>query len=147
MVSEPIWEYMSIHQLSDRLTQIRSRRTCSSPMVRRPLFCNLANQFLTEPGVYNEGEFGIRIEDIIQSIDAPETRFDFEGDGALQFRPITLAPLQQKMIDVNLLDQDEINWINAYHRKVLTEVGDLLREQGHQKVYDWLLIQTLPITK
>lgn len=65
----------------------------------------------------------------------------------MKFKRITLVPLQQKMMDLKLLDAEEIEWINSYHAQVLDEVGSLLREQGHRREFDWLLEQTLPIKK
>lgn len=51
---------------------------------------------------------------------------------------VTLVPFQTKLLDLNLLTNDEITWINSYHEKTLKEVGALLKEQGHADTYEWL---------
>lgn len=62
---------------------------------------------MLEPGYYQDGEFGIRIEDIVQIVPA-NLKFDFNGRGALTFYTITLCPIQTKLIDPNLLDENEV---------------------------------------
>lgn len=59
----------------------------------------------------------------------------------MKFRPITLVPLQVKMMDLRLLTQEEIEWIDDYHKKVLDEVGPLVKNQDSE-AYDWLVEQT-----
>lgn len=100
----------------------------------------------SEPGYYKAGEFGIRIEDVIESVEAPDTRFDFDGRGALKFRPITLVPFQLKMIDLSLLTEGEIEWIDDYHQKVKDEVGPLVEKQDPE-AYKWLVKQTEPLPR
>lgn len=65
--------------------------------------------FVSEPGYYEHGSFGIRIESIIQVIQAPDTETYFNGKGALKFMDITMAPIQTKLIDVKLLTTAEVN--------------------------------------
>lgn len=67
-----------------------------------PFFSNL------EPGYYEEGNFGIRIEDVIQVVTAPNTENYFNGKGALMFDCITMAPIQFKLMNVDLLSPHEV---------------------------------------
>lgn len=60
-----------------------------------------------EPGYYQDDEFGIRIEDIVQVVPA-NVNFDFGGRGALSFYTVTMCPIQTKLIDPNLLDDIEV---------------------------------------
>lgn len=60
-----------------------------------------------EPGYYQNGEFGIRIEDIVQIVPA-KVAADFNGRGALTFETITMCPIETKLIDVNLLNEKEV---------------------------------------
>lgn len=62
---------------------------------------------ILEPGYYQEGEFGIRIEDIVQIVPAYPPN-DFGGRGALSFLTVTLVPHQLKMIDLSLLTKAEV---------------------------------------
>ena len=70
-----------------------------------------------EPGYYLDGHYGIRIENIdciVPYNDAKSTN----NETFLQFRSLTLVPLCMNLIDVSLLTDVEINWVNAYHAKV-----------------------------
>lgn len=62
---------------------------------------------ISEPGYYHAGEFGIRIEDILCVVPATIAN-DFSSRGALTFKTATLAPIQAKMIDMNLINSDEV---------------------------------------
>lgn len=74
-----------------------------------------------EPGYYKEGAYGIRIENLITVVDAPAPK------GAelhmLGFEPLTLAPIDKSLIDTNLLSQDELTWLNAYHARVAEQLS------------------------
>lgn len=65
----------------------------------------------------------------------------------MRYEPITLVPLQAKMIDIKILTDQEISWINKYHEKVLRDVGTLLKKQGHDNDYNWLENQTVPMKR
>lgn len=60
-----------------------------------------------EPGYYEKGKFGIRIEDIVQIVPA-QVESDFNGRGALTFRTVTMCPIHTKLINKNLLTEKEV---------------------------------------
>lgn len=62
---------------------------------------------LPEPGYYEDGEFGIRIEDIVQIVPA-NIKANFTGRGALTFKTITMCPIQTKLVDATLLTEKEV---------------------------------------
>lgn len=62
----------------------------------------------SEPGYYQEGEFGIRIEDIVQIVPA-KLENNFKGRGALTFQTVTMCPIQTKLINVDLLSEQEVS--------------------------------------
>uniref|UniRef100_A0A8C5T8B4 Xaa-Pro aminopeptidase 1 n=1 Tax=Malurus cyaneus samueli TaxID=2593467 RepID=A0A8C5T8B4_9PASS len=66
-----------------------------------------------EPGYYEDGSFGIRIENVVLVIPA-ETKYNFKNRGSLTFEPLTLVPIQTKMIDVNLLTEKEVSKSAAF---------------------------------
>ena len=72
-----------------------------------------------EPGFYKEGAFGMRIENLMITQKAEETDFG----KFLDFETITLAPLENKLVDVNLLTKSERKWYNDYHAEVLEKLG------------------------
>jgi Xaa-Pro aminopeptidase len=73
-----------------------------------------------EPGYYLPGAHGIRLENLLLAHDA-------ELPGAskpfLAFETLTLAPFDRRLIDPAMLDAGEIAWLDAYHERVLREVG------------------------
>lgn len=69
---------------------------------------------LTEPGYYEAAKFGIRIENIVQVVPAPEVQFDFNGKGAFKLFDITSVPIQRKLIDLRMLNQREVCIWNAW---------------------------------
>uniref|UniRef100_A0A8C3DBF6 Xaa-Pro aminopeptidase 1 n=1 Tax=Corvus moneduloides TaxID=1196302 RepID=A0A8C3DBF6_CORMO len=97
-----------------------------------------------EPGYYEDGSFGIRIENVVLVIPA-ETKYNFKNRGSLTFEPLTLVPIQMKMIDVNLLTEKECNWVNEYHQKCREVVGAELERQGRHEALQWLLRETEPL--
>lgn len=100
-----------------------------------------------EPGYYHDGEFGIRIEDIVQMVKLTNSRFDFGGRGVMGFNTMTLAPIQAKMIKLTMLSCDDLEVINQYHARIREEVGNLLLKNHHNDTYIWLVTQTAPIKK
>ncbi|XP_060675011.1 aminopeptidase P1 isoform X1 [Ziziphus jujuba] len=69
-----------------------------------------------EPGYYEDGSFGIRLENVL-IIKEADTKFNFGDKGYLSFEHITWAPYQTKLIDLSLLTPEELGWLNAYHTK------------------------------
>ena len=93
-----------------------------------------------EPGLYREGKWGIRIENLVvnKRITNPiETEF---GD-FLHFETVTYCPIDTRLIDRSLLNQVEIDWLNSYHSQVYTELND--RVDG--AALDWLTERTQAI--
>jgi len=60
-----------------------------------------------EPGYYEDGSFGIRIENIIRTVPA-KARFNFKDRGFLTFEDVTVVPLQTKMFVKSLLSPEEV---------------------------------------
>lgn len=69
-----------------------------------------------EPGYYKEGAFGIRIENLVL-VTPPATPKGGERE-MMSFETITLTPIDRRLIDVDLLSPDELQWLNAYHARV-----------------------------
>ncbi len=83
-----------------------------------------------EPGFYKAGEYGIRIENLelcVEYSSAGDTPF-------FAFEPVTLFPIDLRLAGLQLLTQEEKDWLNDYHRKVLNELTPLLNDEEH----DWL---------
>ncbi|KAI8089674.1 peptidase M24, structural domain-containing protein [Halteromyces radiatus] len=95
-----------------------------------------------EPGYYEDGKFGIRIENVLVVRDAA-TPNNFGDRGYLGFEHVTMVPLGRKLIDVDLLSPDEKKWVNDYHAETLEKLSPLLA--ADQDALDWLKKETLPI--
>ena len=77
-----------------------------------------------EPGYYKPGAYGIRIENLLVVTEADEVP---GGERPMHgFETLTLAPIDRNMIVHELLSATERAWLDAYHARVLTEVGPLL---------------------
>lgn len=72
-----------------------------------------------EPGIYRPGRWGIRIENLVLSREAASTEF---GD-YLRFETLTLCPIDTRCLDLDILRQDEIDWLNDYHAEVAARLG------------------------
>jgi len=111
------------------------------PMSIRPEYNSepiRAGQIITnEPGIYREEEYGIRIENVMVC------KKDFQSNfgSFLSFDTITMCPIDNKLVDKQLLTDEEITWLNSYHAKVLTELGSRLNPE----VLKWLKVQCEPI--
>ncbi|ESO95131.1 hypothetical protein LOTGIDRAFT_215291 [Lottia gigantea] len=97
-----------------------------------------------EPGYYEDGDFGVRIESLIL-VQKAETKYDFKNKGFLTFETITPVPLQTSLIDPKLLTEKEINWINDYHSFCQQVVGEEMEKQGRHEAKKWLIKSTQPI--
>ncbi len=79
------------------------------------------NVLTNEPGYYVEGEYGIRIENLI-AVRPDETR-SHDGTRFLAFETLTLCPIDRRLIDVRLLSGEERKWLNRYHKRVKRELS------------------------
>ena len=78
-----------------------------------------------EPGIYRAGQHGVRIENTM--LIEPFTSTEF-GD-FLQLTPLTLCPIDTKPILVELMQKDEVDYLNSYHAHVLATLEPLLEKE------------------
>lgn len=97
-----------------------------------------------EPGYYENGKFGVRIEDIVQII-AADTPHNYNNIGFLSFETITLVPIQTKMIVTDMLTRKEVDHLNSYHQRCRNVIGPILHEAGFLEAEKWLWRETEPI--
>ncbi|WP_323843331.1 aminopeptidase P family protein [Moraxella sp. Pampa] len=90
-----------------------------------------------EPGLYREGKWGIRLENLVATVPAHRTEF---GEFA-KFEDLTLCPFDTRLILPELLTAQEKEWLNHYHKKVCDEIID--RVHGDAKA--WLIERTKAI--
>jgi Xaa-Pro aminopeptidase len=75
-----------------------------------------------EPAVYREGEYGIRIENLIICTEDDVTDFG----KFLKFETVSLCYIDTSLIEISLLDQKEIDWLNSYHAEVYNKLSPFL---------------------
>lgn len=92
-----------------------------------------------EPGLYHEGQYGIRIENLV----ANRLRSGFEKTYGefLEFETLTLCPIHLDCIVVDMLTNEEKDWLNGYHQTV----QERLAEHLSGDVLDWLIYNTRKI--
>ncbi|CAN6372269.1 unnamed protein product [Urochloa humidicola] len=93
-----------------------------------------------EPGYYEDGSFGIRLENVLICKEA-NAKFNFGEKGYLSFEHITWAPYQAKLIDTKLLTPVEIEWVNTYH----SDCRNILEPYLNEQEKEWLRKATEPI--
>ena len=77
-----------------------------------------------EPGVYEAGEVGIRIENEIECYHKADNQYGT----FLAFRPLTFVPIATSPIVPGVLDKEQVAWLNDYHRKVFEQLAPRLTE-------------------
>lgn len=90
-----------------------------------------------EPGLYREGQYGIRIENLVIARDLETTEF---GD-FMDFETITICYIDTDLVDKSLLADEHINWLNNYNAWVY----DQLQEHLDQEEKQWLKQKTQAI--
>ena len=95
-----------------------------------------------EPGYYEDGAFGIRIENLIEICEA-KTEFNFGGNTFLGSEPLTLAPITKKLINVSMLSSGELDWLDSYHARVFDLVAPRITDD---EVRRWLKDATSPMS-
>ncbi len=92
-----------------------------------------------EPGLYREGQYGIRCENLILTTDAFTTEFG----RFYKFEVLTLFPFDLTLFDVNIMTDAEIDWVNKYHETVCSRLLPNL----DAKAQAWLIDKTRKLTR
>ena len=79
-----------------------------------------------EPGIYIKNKLGIRLENLVL-IKKKEEKFN-KKKAFLEFKTLTLVPFERKLIEKKLLSENELLWINSYHRNVYEKLGPCLND-------------------
>ncbi|MCK0070796.1 aminopeptidase P family protein [Kordiimonas laminariae] len=108
-----VGSFLAVHEGPQRIAKFGSPVPLQAGMI-------LSN----EPGYYKEGEYGIRIENLVLV-----KEMDLGGDPQRRmfgFENLTWAPIERRLVDANLLDDIELNWLNAYHADVWEKLNGLV---------------------
>ena len=121
-----VGSYLGVHEGPQRISKAPNSQALLPGMI-------VSN----EPGYYKTGAYGIRIENLVLVQPA---------DGAAQremlgFETLTLAPIDRNLIEPSLLDEEEIDWLDAYHARVRETLTPLVDpDTAH-----WLAEATRPV--
>ena len=92
-----------------------------------------------EPGLYLSGKFGVRIENTLLIKDYQTTEFG----KFLQIESLTLCPIDLTPVDFSMLQPEEIEWLDTYHRDVFEKLSPYLEGED----LEWLREATRPVDR
>jgi Xaa-Pro aminopeptidase len=122
-----VGSYLAVHEGPQRIA-----RTGTEKLLEGMILSN-------EPGYYKEGAYGIRIENLLLVTPAQQVA---GGDLPMHgFETLTLAPIDKRLIRADLLTAEERQWLDAYHARVLAEIGPMLDGE----TLTWLEIACAPL--
>lgn len=107
-----VGQFLSVHEGPQRIAKAGNTVALRPGMI-------LSN----EPGYYKAGAYGIRIENLVtvREVDIPGAERPMQ-----EFETLTLAPIDLALVMPDLLTAEDIAWLNAYHARVLQDIGPLL---------------------
>jgi len=125
-----VGSYLSVHEGPQRI----SKAPNTQPLLPGMIVSN-------EPGYYKTGAYGIRIENLVVVQPAEAAAKEDGGREMLCFETVTLAPIDQALVDRDLLDDEEAAWLDRYHARV----RELITPLVDPKTARWLKAATAPI--
>ncbi|KAF2272322.1 putative Xaa-Pro aminopeptidase P [Westerdykella ornata] len=102
---------------------------------------SVGNVLSNEPGYYEDGNFGIRIENMMM-VREVETKHQFGDKPYLGFERVTMTPHCRKLVDTSLLTEDEKAFINEYHKEVYEKTSKFFEKDS--LTLAWLKRETAP---
>ena len=109
-----VGSFLAVHEGPQRISPVGSAQSGGDEPLRAGMIIS------NEPGYYKTGEYGIRIENLVLVVDR-----EIEGaeKDMLGFETLTFAPIDRRLIDVEMLEPEELIWLNCYHAHVLAKIG------------------------
>ena len=92
-----------------------------------------------EPGIYIENKYGIRTENLV--VVEPYMTTDFGP--FYQFKTLTMYPYDKSLLDLSIMTDDEVEWVNNYHKQVYARLSPYLGEEEKK----WLAEKTAAISR
>ncbi len=122
-----VGQYLGVHEGPHSLKNI-----VTPPLVE-------GNLMSIEPGHYEAGGFGIRIENLAFVV--RDRKLSTKERTWLTFDTVTLCPIDIRLVDRKLMEPAQVAWLNAYHKRVYDKLADKL-DPTHRK---WLKMRTKAI--
>jgi Xaa-Pro aminopeptidase len=112
-----VGSFLAVHEGPQRISPVGSSQSGGDePLVAGMILSN-------EPGYYKTGEYGIRIENLVLVV---EREIEGAEKEMLGFETLTFAPIDRRLVDVEMLEPEEVAWLNCYHAHVLAKIGPQL---------------------
>ncbi|MES2326130.1 MAG: aminopeptidase P family protein [Pseudomonadota bacterium] len=109
-----VGSFLAVHEGPQRISPVGSSQSGGDEPLQAGMIIS------NEPGYYKTGEYGIRIENLVLVVPR-------EIEGAekemLGFETLTFAPIDRRLIDVEMLEPEELVWLDCYHAHVLARIG------------------------
>lgn len=102
------------------------------------------NVISDEPGYYEDGKFGIRIENVVMAREV-NTPHKFGDKQWLGFEHVTMTPIGRNLIEPSLLSDAELKWVNDYHAEIWDKTHHYFNSD--ELTQKWLERETKPISK
>jgi Xaa-Pro aminopeptidase len=118
-----VGSFLAVHEGPQRISKVPNRVALEPGMI-------VSN----EPGYYQTGGYGIRIENLVAVQPAPVQGIG--GKAFYCFETITLAPIDLALIDGRLLTRFEVDWLNAYHARVRETLSPLVDPETRRWLAD-----------
>ena len=96
---------------------------------------SVGNVISDEPGYYEDGNFGIRIENVIM-VKEVKTKYNFGDKPYFGFEHVTMVPHCRKLTDISMLTKTELDYINAYHKEVWEKTSPFFKND--ERTLKWL---------
>jgi len=127
-----VGSFLAVHEGPQRISPVGSAQSGGDEPLQAGMIIS------NEPGYYKTGEYGIRIENLVLVV-----KREIEGaeKEMLGFETLTFAPIDRRLVDVQMLEAEELVWLNCYHAHVLAKIGPTMSGAD----LDWLRKACAPI--
>jgi len=112
-----VGSFLAVHEGPQRISPVGSAQSGGDEPLQAGMIIS------NEPGYYKTGEYGIRIENLVLVV---PREIEGEEKEMLGFETLTFAPIDRRLIDAEMLDPEELVWLNCYHAHVLARIGSKL---------------------
>uniref|UniRef100_A0A0B7AMT0 Aminopeptidase P N-terminal domain-containing protein n=1 Tax=Arion vulgaris TaxID=1028688 RepID=A0A0B7AMT0_9EUPU len=127
-----IGAYLSVHEGPGRIRMTTAVNPSEEKLTAHQYFSD-------EPGYYEDGKFGIRLETIVM-VNPYTPKYLTANEQFYEFKPITFVPFETNLIDHSLLNAKQVNWLNNYNAETRYHILPLLA--GDQRAINWLNSRT-----
>jgi Xaa-Pro aminopeptidase len=109
-----VGSFLAVHEGPQRISPVGSAQSGGDEPLQAGMIIS------NEPGYYKTGEYGIRIENLVLVC---EREIEGAEKEMLGFETLTFAPIDRRLIDAQMLEVEELIWLNCYHAHVLAKIG------------------------